>query len=373
MKIKASKRLIVKIGSRLLIDENQQKLNIPWLESLLDDLSDFIKQGIQIIIVSSGAVAYGNLILQFDHHRLTLDAQQASSAVGQIQLIHTFQTLLAQRGLIAAQVLLTLHDIEDRRRFINCRNSIERLLRMQVVPIINENDCVGTAELRYGDNDRLAARTAQMTDADTLVLLSDIDGLYDQDPTFNTQANFIPTVHKITPEIEAMAGESATCYGSGGMITKLAAAKITMQSGCRLLITRGTIMNPLRHYEEQGHGTWFLPETTSLNAKKRWLKQHVKPAGTLLIDHGAAKALLSGKSLLPVGILTVKGHFNKGEVIRIVNPDQQEIARGLTNYSVRDIEKIIGTSSDQIEVRLGYRGCHEVIYRNNLVVYTRRD
>ncbi len=346
MEINTSKRLIIKVGSRLLIDEKQQQFNTSWLASLVDDVAGLARTGIKVLLVTSGSVACGNMALKLKRANATLD----------------------QQGLKSAQILLTMSDIETRQRYINLRNTLESLLKLNVIPIINENDCIATSEIRYGDNDRLSARVAQMIEADTLILLSDVDGLYTADPSRNKQAEFINQVDKITPEIIAMAAESSTLYGSGGMVTKIQAAKIATLSGCRMLITKGGERHPISHYNKTKKGTWFLAQTTQLNAKKLWLKEHLKPKGYLMLDAGAIKALQSGKSLLPVGITKVEGRFNKGDPVCVINYKREEIARGLTNYNDADLEKIIGKPTGQIKSVLGYLGCNEAIHRNNLVL-----
>ena len=368
MKLTDSRCMVIKIGSALLVDDKTQTINQAWLESLVADIAMLTQLGIQIVIVSSGAIAFGKLALNITPNKLSVDKKQAISAVGQIQLMYTYQNLLNQCGIKAAQVLLTLEDSEHRGRYINVRNTMHNLLQMKVIPIVNENDTVATSEIRYGDNDRLAARVAQMVEADTLVLLSDIDGFYTDDPRKNAKATLIPEVKELTPEILAMGQESSTHHGSGGMITKLSAAKIAMNSGCRMLITAGRQLHPLQHFMDCNHGTWFLPKTNPHNAMRTWLREHLNPHGEITIDEGAAKALKKGASLLPVGIVNVNGHFDKGATIKIVSTNQEEIARGLSNYCSHDILQIIGQPSDKLENILGYNGCHEVIHRDNMAL-----
>lgn len=368
MTLTNSRRLVLKIGSALLMDDETNTLNQTWLESFIADVAALSKQNIQILIVSSGAIAFGKRILNITTKKLSVDQKQAISAVGQIQLMHTYQKLLHAQGLTAAQVLLTLADSEDRRRYLNVRNTLHQLLNMQTIPIINENDTIATSEIRYGDNDRLSARVAQMINADTLVLLSDIDGFYTDDPTKNPAAEFIPTVHELTPELFSMAGDSATEHGSGGMITKLQAAKIATESGCRLLICKGAPLHPLQHFMTHQKGTWFMPKTSPASAKKNWLRQHLKPDGDLIIDAGALAALKKGASLLPIGVTQVIGTFQKGATVRILTSDHCEIARGFSNYASHDIKMILQKPSDQIVTLLGYEGCHEIVHRDNLAM-----
>lgn len=372
MPFRHCQRLVVKIGSSLLFDAEQQTINLPWLNSLIDDLSSLAKQGISILIVSSGSIACGKATLNLPKH-CTIDQQQAAAAVGQIQLAHTYQKLLQQHNYQTAQLLLSLDDSENRSRYINISNTLNQLLKLNIIPIINENDSVATSEIRYGDNDRLAARVAQMIQADTLVLLSDIDGFYTDNPDINPNATIIPEVCALTPEIIAMGKDSATAYGSGGMKTKLAAAKITMDSGCRLLITAGKHQHPLTHYQKHQIGTWFTPSTSPTRAKKAWLRQHLKLSGTLHIDAGATTALKQGKSLLPVGIIRVEGHFLKGDAVKIAGSDNNILAHGLSNYSYADLQKIAGQPSDAIEAILHYPGPTQAIHCDNLVLLNQSE
>jgi len=372
-KLHTSQCIVVKIGSALLIDEAKRMVNIAWLESLLEDLLELIQKNIKIVLVSSGATAFGKLVLGMKHKAIALDKKQAASAVGQIQLIHLYQTLLNEKGIQAGQVLLTLNDTEHRSRYINLRNTLKQLIQMNVIPIINENDSVSTDEIRYGDNDRLAARVAQMVEADTLILLSDINGFYTDDPHLSSDAKLIPSIDSITTDLSNMAKNSHTNYGSGGMITKLSAARIAMNSGCRMLITNGRPQHPLRHFITTNEGTWFKTKVTAQRAKKIWLQEHLKSLGTITIDAGAEAALLKGASLLPVGIVQVGGDFVKGSVVTVYTRDRIKIARGLINYSQHEISKIKGKKTVEIEKLLGYYGPIEVIHRDNLVVLNKKD
>lgn len=368
MKLTDSQCLVIKIGSSLLVDEEKGRVNMPWLASLIADVAELYASGMKVVIVSSGAMAYGKIALELTDKNLSLDHKQAISAVGQIQLTHDYQQLLQQYNIKAAQVLLTLDDTENRLRYINLRNTLKKLLELGVIPIINENDSITTMEIRYGDNDRLAARVAQMVDADTLVLLSDIDGLYTDDPRFNKDAKLIPEIKSLTTDILAMAKDSGSNYGSGGMITKLQAAKIALSSGCRMLITKGKKSNPLRNHIQTNIGTWFVPTETPKGAKKIWLEQHLKAKGSIVVDSGAENALLKGASLLPVGMTKVNGSFEKGSALQILNQNDEEIARGLCNYSSQDCQILIGKKTTQIGPLLGYDGCHEIIHRDNLAL-----
>ncbi len=368
MKLTSSQCIVIKIGSSLLIDEQGEGINVPWLTSLIDDVTTLIQQQKSVVLVSSGAVALGRFLLGDASQLCSLDGKQAASAIGQIQLLQHYHTLFAAKQIKTAQVLLTLDDTEDRRRYINLRNTFKKLLELNVVPIVNENDSVGTNEIRYGDNDRLSARVAQMVDADTLILLSDIDGFYTDNPHTNKEARLLSQIEHLTADIVAMAKESSTNVGSGGMITKLDAARIVMNSGCHMVITSGKHLHPITHYLQTEKGTWFVAQDSSQNMKKVWLREHLKPMGTLIIDDGALKALQQGASLLPVGIVKVIGKFQKGAAVKVMTSTQQEVARGLTNYGHDDLLKIIGQKTNNIMTILGYNGCHEAIHRDNLAL-----
>jgi len=362
------RRVVVKIGSALLVDAARGTLHRHWLESLADDLARCRKRGQEIIIVSSGAIAIGRRVLRLDDGRLRLEEKQAAAAVGMIHLAHAYQEILAQREMPVAQVLVTLGDTEDRRRYINARNTLEALLKLGVTPLINENDTVATDEIRFGDNDRLAARVAEMVSADTLVLLSDIDGLYTADPTKDAAAQWVPEVADVTPRIEAMAGVTRREDGSGGMVTKIAAAKGAMAAGCRMVITDGTVESPLSVLEAGGRCTWFLARTTPQSARKRWIAGTLEPAGSVTVDAGALGALRDGKSLLPAGVTAVDGAFQRGDAVVVKSADGAEAARGLVAYSAGDARRIMGHKSGEIERLLGYRGRDEMIHRDDLVV-----
>ncbi len=365
--------IVIKIGSALLIDEDKNHVNQTWLTALIEDIAMLHKQGIKIVLVSSGAVAYGKLIMGLASQHFSLDQKQAAAAVGQIGLMHTYQQLFNQHEIKTAQVLLTLEDTEQRHRYINLRNTLHHLLKLNIVPIINENDSVATAEIRYGDNDRLSARTAQMLGADTLVLLSDIDGFYTDDPNKNKHAKLIPTITNLDEKLLNMAKDSSTQHGSGGMITKLQAAKIVMQSGCHMLIIQGKTLHPITHYLNTQQGSWFKASITPMRAKKQWLAQHLKPQGCVIIDEGAANALHKGASLLPIGLLTVEGEFKKGDAVKVCLQTGVEVARGLINYHYHDTQKLIKQKSDKIATLLGYDGCHEIIHSNNLIMLRKND
>jgi len=365
----AAKRVVIKIGSALLVDAERGTLHRAWLNALCDDVAAMCKRGQEVVLVSSGAIALGRRVLGCAAGRtLKLEESQAAAACGQIRLAHAYQESLARHDLSAAQVLVTLGDTEDRRRYINARSTVNTLLRMKSVPVINENDTVATAEIRFGDNDRLAARVSQMTSADLLVLLSDVDGLYNADPRRNKSANFIPEVHQVTGEIEAMAGPPNPDSGSGGMVTKLAAAKIAMASGCHMVIVDGTGLNPLEAVIEGARCTWFIAGSNPKTQRKQWIAASLKPAGCLVIDAGALGALNNGKSLLPAGVVVVEGNFGRGDPISVRDPEGVEVARGLCAYSADDARRIAGHKSREIERLLGYRGREEIIHRDDLAM-----
>ena len=372
--IARSTRLVVKIGSQLLADSAGQ-LRSEWLVALTEDLAALKSRGVEVVVVSSGAIALGRHRLGLERgprmRALKLEESQAAAAIGQIRLAHAWQDALARHGIAVAQVLLTLDDTENRRRFLNARTTLRTLLRFGVVPIINENDTVATDEIRFGDNDRLAARVAQMVEADACVLLSDIDGLYTADPSVDPTARHIPEVAELTPEIEAMAGAPRSADGSGGMVTKIAAARIALAAGCRLAIASGTGLHPLLALAEGARATWFLPAAEPQTARKQWIAGHLKPSGTLVADAGAAKALLAGKSLLPAGVLTIDGRFDRGDPVEVKDSVGKLLALGLSAYSDADARRIIGHRSSEIETLLGYRGREEMIHRDDLVLVAR--
>ncbi|MBI2239283.1 MAG: glutamate 5-kinase [Magnetospirillum gryphiswaldense] len=365
--IAESRRLIVKIGSSLLVDEATGKIKRDWMDSLCDDVARLRARGQEVILVSSGAVAVGRKHLGLVPP-LRLEEKQAAAATGQIRLAHAYQEALARHGITVAQVLLTLADSEDRRRFLNARNTLDTLLRLGAVPVINENDTVATTEIRFGDNDRLAARVAQMSGADSLVLFSDIDGLYTADPRKNPDAGFLAQVTEITPEIEAMAGDPGSSVGTGGMVTKLTAAKICLSAGCRMAICKGDPLHPLTALENGARSTWFLPSATPKTARKQWIAGSMSPLGSLHLDEGAVRALASGKSLLPAGVRAVDGEFDRGDCVLVRDAQGRVVARGLSAYSSDDARLIMGRKSADIESVLGFRGRDEIIHRDDLVM-----
>jgi glutamate 5-kinase len=364
----AAKRVVVKIGSALLVDDETGGIRRKWLDALADDVAALRKSGQEVVLVSSGAIAVGRRHLGLTEGVLRLEEKQAAAATGQIRLAHAYQETLARHGITVAQVLLTLDDTEERRRHLNARSTLSTLLQFGAVPVINENDTVATSEIRFGDNDRLAARVAAMISADTLVLLSDIDGLYTADPRKDKSARLIGEVTEVTVEIEAMAGAAPTGYSSGGMITKIAAARIAMSAGCRMVIASGKTMNPLQTILDGGTCSWFLPASGPKTARKSWIGGSLKAKGKLVVDDGALNALRGGRSLLPAGIVGVEGRFERGDAVLVVDAQGNEIARGLAAYDAADAKLIMGHKSKEIAALLGYRGRDEMIHRDDLVV-----
>ncbi|MHA1536038.1 MAG: glutamate 5-kinase [Alphaproteobacteria bacterium] len=364
----SARRIVVKIGSALLVDEGSGEVRRDWLDALADDIAECREAGQEILIVSSGAIEVGRRQLGLSKREQRLEDKQAAAATGQIRLAHAYQESLARHGITVSQILLTLEDTEARRRHLNARGTLTSLLKLGAVPVINENDTVATEEIRYGDNDRLAARVAQMASADLLVLLSDIDGLYTGDPRRDKAARHIPLVTAITPEIEAMAAPAAPGYSSGGMVTKLAAAKIAYAAGCAMAIADGTSHHPLRALRDGARRTWFQPERAPLSARKRWIAGAISPAGSLSIDDGALAALARGKSLLPAGVVSLDGDFKRGDAVVVRDANGHDIARGLVAYNAEDASRIIGHKSGDIEKLLGYRGRDEMIHRDDLVM-----
>jgi glutamate 5-kinase len=363
-----ARRIVVKVGSALLVDAESARVNRAWLETLVEDLLRLRRRGQRVILVSSGAIALGRRRLGLKHGTLRLEESQAAAAVGQIRLAHAYKELLESNDVTVAQVLLTLEDSERRRRYLNARATLESLLELGALPVINENDTVATAEIRYGDNDRLAARVAQMTGADCLVLLSDVAGLYSADPNRDPTARLLQEVRHITPEIEAMAGRAASRLGSGGMAAKIAAARIALAAGCHMCIAAGAARHPLRRIEEGEECTWFVPTATPAAARKQWIAGTLRPAGAITIDAGALRALLDGRSLLPAGVTGARGRFDRGDTVSVLAADGVEVARGIIAYSDTDAARIMGRKTSEIAEILGFRGRDEMIHRDDLVL-----
>jgi len=362
------RRIVVKVGSSLLVDARAGKLKESWLASLTADLASLHRQKRDLLVVSSGAIALGRAVLKLPEGPLKLEDSQAAAAVGQIALARTWTEALSHHGITAGQVLVTLGDTEERRRYLNARSTIDKLLEWRAVPVINENDTVATTEIRYGDNDRLAVRVATMVSADLVVLLSDVDGLYDAPPGTVASARHVPRVERITPEIEAMAGAAGSEFSRGGMQTKLEAAKIATGAGTHMVIASGRVEHPLRAIAEGARCTWFIAMGNPVTARKKWIAGTLEPKGTLTIDAGAVAALRRGNSLLPVGVVRVDGGFARGDAVIIRGPDGAEIGRGLCAYDADDAQKIRGRASADIASILGFSGRTEMIHRDDLVV-----
>ena len=363
-----ARRIVVKIGSALLTDRQSGKLKSEWLKTLVDDVAKLVKEGRQVVLVSSGAIALGRHRLELPTGPLGLEYGQAAAAVGQISLAHAYQDLFGTHGITVAQVLLTLGDTEERRRHLNARHTLQKLLKLGAVPIVNENDTVATNEIRYGDNDRLSARVASMVSADCLVLLSDVDGLYTAPPGTAEKAERLDVVTEITTDIEAMAGDAGTELSKGGMKTKIEAARITFAAGTDMVIASGKVNHPLQAIADGSPCTWFLAPADPVAAKKRWISGQLQPSGTVVVDAGAQRALTSGKSLLPAGVTAIEGTFDRGEAVIIRGADGKELGRGLIAYANADAELIIGKKSSEIEAILGFAGRDELIHRDDMAL-----
>jgi glutamate 5-kinase len=362
------RRIVVKVGSSLLVDSERGRLNQDWLASLAEDLAALHREKRDVLVVSSGAIALGRAVLKLPAGPLKLEDSQAAAAVGQIALARTWAEVLGRHGITAGQVLVTLQDTEERRRYLNARSTIDRLLDWRAVPVINENDTVATNEIRYGDNDRLAARVATMASADLLVLLSDVDGLYDAPPAASAAAKLIPLVERITPAIEAVAGAAGSELSRGGMQTKIEAGKIATHGGTHMVIASGRIAHPLGAIAGGARCTWFLTPANPVTARKKWIAGSLEPKGTLTIDAGAVAALRGGKSLLPAGVIRIDGTFARGDAVVIRGPDGAEVGRGLVAYDADDALKIKGRSSADILSILGFAGRTAMVHRDDLVV-----
>ena len=368
MKIEDTSRIVIKIGSSLLFDEDSNKLNFDWLVSLAEDVKYLKSLNKDVIIVSSGAIALGAKDLGINIKEMKLDTNQAISAVGQIHLMSSFKEAFEKNEFKISQILLTLDDTEQRRRSINARRTIDTSLKLGIIPVVNENDTIATTEIRYGDNDRLAARVAQIVSADCLILLSNINGLYSSDPKNDEEIKLISDVTDIDENIEKMVGNSISDYGKGGMKTKIMAAKTALAAGCHLAITNGTIKNPVQALFNGRPCTWFNPSKTPLAARKQWIVGTMKPVGSITIDTGAIEALKKGSSLLPAGIKDVRGNFDRGDVIEINSESNEKIAIGLAGYSAEDSNAIKGHKSDEIAKILSYSHREEMIHKDDLVL-----
>lgn len=365
----SAKRVVIKIGSALLVERDTGRLRAAWLDSLADDIAVLKQAGKEVVLVSSGSIALGRQILKLPSGPLELEQSQAAAAVGQISLAHAYQNVFQKRQLIMGQILLTLGDTEERRRYLNARNTVDTLLKHGVVPVVNENDTVATTEIRYGDNDRLSARVAGMISADCLVLLSDVDGLYTAPPGTSSDARRLDVVENITPEIEAMAGDVGSELSRGGMVTKIEAAKIARSAGTNMVIALGGELNPIAQLDKDGPCTWFVAPSDPVTARKRWIAGQLEPRGSVVVDLGAERALGVGKSLLPAGVTSVVGQFGRGDMLRILAKDGRELGRGLVAYNQEDAVRIIGRKSGDIADILGYRGRVELIHRDDLIFH----
>jgi len=362
-----AKRVVVKIGSALLVDRTSGALRQDWLTSLAEDVAALKARGVDVVLVSSGSIALGRGVLALGAAELALEQSQAAAAVGQIRLARAYEAALEPHGLLTAQVLVTLEDSRDRRRYLNSRATMETLLSLGAIPIVNENDTVATDEIRYGDNDRLAAQVAVTVGADQLILLSDVDGFYSANPGQDPTAQRFDVIDTITPEIEDMAGDAGSGLSKGGMKTKLMAAKMAVAAGCAMAITEGSRLNPLKQLEEAAPATWFTPQLDPQAARKRWIAA-MKPAGAIIVDAGAARALKSGNSLLPAGIRAVAGQFGRGDPVSIIDLDHHTLGQGLSRYTSAEAEAIKGRHSADIETILGYPGRAALIHRDDMAL-----
>src|SRR5690625_1084842 len=367
-RLASARRLVIKIGSALLVDPEDGHFRTEWVAGLAEDLAALRARGQEVLVVSSGSIALGRQVLRLSPSPLSTETAQAAAAIGQTPLIRAWEEALAAHGLMTAQVLLTLADTQQRRRYLNGRATLAALLAHGAIPVINENDTVATDEIRFGDNDRLAARVALMADADVLVLLSDVDGLYTANPKTDPQATHLAEVAAITPEIEAMASGAGSALARGGMQTKLLAAKTAMQGGCAMAVTIGDVMRPLSTLENGGRATWFLPSATPAAARKQWIAG-MKPMGRIDIDAGAAAALRRGKSLLPAGVRGVEGDFERGDPVTIIDESGQTVGAALVGYCAGDARAIAGLRSDRIEAVLGHPGRAAMAHRDDMVIW----
>ncbi|MBD1174158.1 glutamate 5-kinase [Pelagibacterales bacterium SAG-MED01] len=366
MHLKDSKIIVIKIGSSLLVDD-KKNIRKKWLSSFAGDIKKLSSKNKKIIIVSSGAIALGCKKMNYDKTNLKLDKSQAIASIGQIELMNLFSEIFSKFKLNISQILLTLDDTEERRRSINAKRTLENLFKINYIPVVNENDTIATSEIKFGDNDRLASRVAQITNADTLILLSDVDGLFTKNPKKFKDAKLIKEVNDLKKDIKNINIKGITEFGSGGMNTKIEAAKICNLAGCNMIIANGLNLNPITQIEKNNNCTWFISKITKLDARKKWIISSVSPKGELIIDDGAKKALLNGKSLLAAGIKKVSGKFKKGDHIKILDNKRKEFARGLSSFSSEEINKIMGNHSNEIQKILGYISKSEVVHKDDMV------
>ena len=366
MYLKDSKIIVIKIGSALLMDKNK-KIRKTWLSEFAKDICDLIKKNKKFIIVSSGAIAMGCKKLNLSKKNLKIDKSQAVASIGQIELMNLFSETFVKQKVNISQILLTLEDTEQRRRALNAKRTFDNLFQLGFVPVVNENDTIATTEIKYGDNDRLAARVAQISGADSLILLSDVDGLYTKNPKIYKNAELLKEIKNIDKNIEKIATKSIGEHGTGGMKTKIDAAKICQLSGCLMVIANGLLIRPIRKIISDNNCTWFLPKISKLDARKKWIISSISPKGEVVIDDGATNALSNGKSLLAAGITRVLGKFKKGDHIKVLNKKNFECARGLSSFSSDEILRIMGCHSKEIEKILGYVSKSEVIHKDDMV------
>ena len=364
-------RIVIKVGSSLLVDSARGAVKQAWLEALVEDVAELHRRSANVLVVSSGAIALGRTVAGLPKGALKLEDSQASAAIGQIALASAWSRALHSHGIVAGQVLVTLQDTEERRRYLNARATLGRLVAMRAIPVINENDTVATSEIRYGDNDRLAARVATMASADLLILLSDVDGLYDAPPSSNAHAKFLPVVEKVTPEIEAMAGGAGSELSRGGMRTKIEAARIATGGGTHMVIADGRVAHPIARIAEGGRCTWFLTPSNPIAARKVWIGGSLELKGAVFVDPGAAAALAGGKSLLPAGVTRIEGVFSRGDCVAIRDERGAEIGRGLVAYDALHAERIRGRKSRDIAHILGTPGRAEMIHRDDMALAER--
>ena len=367
--IGSARTIVIKIGSSILVDDDHHAVNAGWLTGIAEDIAALQRDGKNVVVVSSGAIALGSHVLGIDGRVLALEEKQAAAAAGQVVLAHAWSAALAAHDIRAAQILLSPDDTETRRRHLNARATMSTLISLGAVPVVNENDTVATAEIRFGDNDRLAARVAAMISADLLILLSDVDGLYSANPRNTGDATHIAEVTALSDNILNMAGTANADYASGGMVTKLEAARIAMAAGCGMIICDGRVQQPLSRLADGGRHTMFRPEDSPLTARKRWIGGALTPKGTLRVDSGAETALRKGRSLLPAGVTAARGQFDRGDLIAVENASGQVIANGLSAYSLADTQIILGHKSREIERLLGYRGRDELVHADDLVIF----
>ena len=366
MHLKNSKVIVIKIGSSLLVDKNK-KIRKKWLSSFAKDIKNLRSRNKKVIIVSSGAIALGSKKINYDKTSLKLDKSQAVASIGQIELMNLFSSTFAKYKLNISQILLTLDDTEERRRSINAKRTFENLFELNYIPIVNENDTIATSEIKYGDNDRLASRVAQITNSDTLILLSDVDGLFTKNPKIYKDAKLIKEINNLDRDIKNIQIKGITEFGKGGMSTKIEAAKVCNLAGCNMIISNGLFLNPIDKIEKEKNCTWFISKISKLHARKKWIISSISPKGELTIDDGAKKALKNGKSLLAAGIKRVSGKFNKGDHIKILDNKRKEFARGLSSFSSHEIIKIMGCHSKEIQKILGYESKSEVVHKDDMV------